>query len=207
MNALGLVEIAGWSPSMVVLDTMEKTAGIELFQIELNDLAGAMMKITGPLGAVRAAIEEGRRLAGEMRVACVTDIIASPEPRGRRGWEGGREYNPLIEQDVVHTPDARYREANVKGQAPFAVGLIETQGFTAVFEAIDTACKTADVEVLAKEKLGGGYITVVIKGDVAAVRAAIEAGKARVDGLGKLIAAHVIPSPTEAVLSLLPRQG
>ncbi|MGB9612234.1 MAG: BMC domain-containing protein, partial [Bryobacteraceae bacterium] len=44
MNALGLIEIAGWSPSMVVLDAMEKTAGVELFQIELNDLAGAMMK-------------------------------------------------------------------------------------------------------------------------------------------------------------------
>jgi microcompartment protein CcmL/EutN len=206
MNALGLIEIAGWSPSMVILDTMEKTVGIELFQVELNDLAGAMMKITGPLGAVRAAIDAGRRLAEQMRVACVADIIPNPEPRGRQGWQGGKEYNPLIEQDVVHTPGEQYREARVKGQAPFAVGLIETQGFTAVFEAIDTACKTADVEVLAREKLGGGYITVVIKGDVAAVRAAIEAGKAKVDGLGKLIAAHVIPSPTEAVLSLLPKQ-
>ncbi len=207
MNALGLIEVAGWSPSMVVLDTLEKTAAVELFQIELNDLAGALMKITGPLGAVRAAIEAGRAVAESMQVVCVTDIIPNPEPRGRRGWEGGREYNPLIEQDVVHTPPQSYREATVKGQAPFAVGLIETQGFTAVFEAIDTACKTADVEVLAREKLGGGYITVVIKGDVAAVRAAIEAGKAKVDGLGKLIAAHVIPSPTEAVLSLLPKQG
>ncbi len=54
-------------------------------------------------------------------------------------------------------------------QSSFAVGLIETQGFTAVFEAIDTALKTAAVEVLAREKLGGGYITVLIKGDVAAV--------------------------------------
>ena len=206
MNALGLIEVAGWSPSMVVLDTMEKTADVELFQIELNDLAGAMMKITGPLGAVRAAIEAGRLVAESMQVACITDIIPNPEPRGRRGWQGGKEYNPLIEQDVVHTPGEQYREATVKGQAPFAVGLIETQGFTAVFEAIDTACKTADVEVLAREKLGGGYITVVIKGDVAAVRAAVEAGKAKVDGLGKLIAAHVIPSPTEAVLSLLPKQ-
>ena len=90
-------------------------------------------------------------------------------------------------------------------QAGFAVGLIETQGFTAIFEAIDTACKAANVEVLAREKLGGGYITVVIKGDVAAVSAASEAGKAKVEGLGNSIAAHVIPSPTKAVLSLLPK--
>ena len=71
--------------------------------------------------------------------------------------------------------------------------------------AIDTALKTAAVEVLAREKLGGGYITVLIKGDVAAVQAAIDAGEAKVEGLGKLIAAHVIPSPSEGVLSLLPK--
>jgi microcompartment protein CcmL/EutN len=92
-----------------------------------------------------------------------------------------------------------------QSQAPFAVGLIETQGFTAVFAAIDEALKTAAVEVLAREKLGGGYITVLIKGDVAAVQAAVDAGKARVEGLGRLIAAHVIPSPSKGVLSLLPK--
>ena len=88
-------------------------------------------------------------------------------------------------------------------QSNFALGLIETQGFTAVFEAIDTALKTAAVEVVAREKLGGGYITVLIKGDVAAVNAAVNAGKAKVEGLGRLVAAHVIPSPSKGVLSLL----
>ena len=86
-----------------------------------------------------------------------------------------------------------------------ALGFIETQGFTAVFEAIDTACKAADVQVVGKEKLGGGYVTVVVRGDVAAVHAAIEAGRSKVDGLGVLIAAHVIPRPSDAVLSLLPQ--
>ena len=87
----------------------------------------------------------------------------------------------------------------------FAIGLIETQGFTAVMEAIDTACKAANVEVIGKDKLGGGYITVMIKGDVAAVKAAIEAGQEKVGALGKLIAAHVIARPSPAVLSLLPK--
>ena len=89
-------------------------------------------------------------------------------------------------------------------QESFAIGLIETQGFTAVIEAIDTACKAANVEVLGKEKLGGGYITILIRGDVAAVRAAIDAGKEKVDGLGNLIAAHVIPRPSPGILALLP---
>ena len=69
----------------------------------------------------------------------------------------------------------------------------------------NSACKAANVEVVGKEKLGGGYITIVVRGDVAAVKAAIEAGKARVDGLGKLIAAHVIARPSAAVLGLLPK--
>jgi microcompartment protein CcmL/EutN len=86
-----------------------------------------------------------------------------------------------------------------------ALGLIETQGFTAVFQAIDTACKAADVEVVGKEKLGGGYVTIVIRGQLAAVTTAVEAGKAQVEGLGKLIAAHVIARPSPAVLALLPR--
>ncbi len=87
-----------------------------------------------------------------------------------------------------------------------AIGLIETQGFTAVIEAIDTACKAANVEVIGKEKLGGGYITVLIRGDVAAVEAAVQAGKHRVEtlGLGKLISAHVIARPSAGILKLLP---
>jgi len=61
------------------------------------------------------------------------------------------------------------------------------------------------VQVVCREKLGGGYVTIIIKGDVAAVKAAVEAGKAKVGDLGKLIAAHVIARPSEAVLSLLPK--
>ena len=59
--------------------------------------------------------------------------------------------------------------------------------------------------MLAREKLGGGYITVLIKGDVAAVQAAVDAGKAKVSGLGRLVASHVIASPSKCVLSLLPK--
>ena len=85
-----------------------------------------------------------------------------------------------------------------------ALGFIETQGFTAVFDAVDHACKAAHVEVVGKEKLGGGYITVVIRGEVSAVHSAIEIGKEKAAELGTLIAAHVIAHPSENVLRLLP---
>ena len=206
---------------MVVLDAMEKAAGIRLLQVEFNDLAGASMKVTGPLAAVRASMDAGHAMAGKLQVRCMASVIANPEPVARPSWDAKQEYNPIMEQGIVKNPashaeperaSASHRneaesskEQRVSDQAGFAVGLIETQGFTAIFEAIDTACKAANVEVLAREKLGGGYITVVLKGDVAAVNAAVEAGKVKVEGLGKLIAAHVIASPTKAVLSLLPK--
>ena len=93
----------------------------------------------------------------------------------------------------------------MKAEQPFALGFIETQGFTAVFEAIDTACKAGNVEVIGKEKLGGGYVCVIVKGELAAVTAAIEAGRQKVGDLGKLIAAHVLAHPSPSVLALLPK--
>lgn len=205
-GAVGFVEVNGWSAGMVILDAMEKSAQVRLIQAELNDRPGVCLKVEGDLASVRTAVDAAAGLALSMRAECVTDVIARPEEKGRPAWEPAPDFNILFEQATVHLPAVSdNKERPMDTQAPFAVGLIETQGFTAVFEAIDTAVKTANVEVLAREKLGGGYITVLIKGDVAAVRAAVDAGKAKVEGLGKLVAAHVIPSPSQAVLSLVPK--
>jgi microcompartment protein CcmL/EutN len=192
---------------MVVLDALEKAATVQLLQVELNDLYGVCMKVSGRVAEVQTALHAGKAIADSLQADCVIDVIAGPDDRSQPAYEARPELNPLIEQDVVHFPvqPEKTEGTRLNQQARFAIGFIETQGFTAVIEAIDTACKTADVEVLGREKLGGGYITVVIKGDVAAVRAAVEAGKAKVEGLGKLIAAHVIPSPSQSVLSLLPK--
>jgi carbon dioxide concentrating mechanism protein CcmO len=205
-EALGLIEIQGWSPAMVVLDAMEKAGTIRLLQAELNDLYGICLKIMGPLADVRTALEAGISLAKTLKVNFVSDLISAPDHDSRAAYEAHKEVNPLIEQNVVHIPAAAgiTKENGVNQKSDFAIGFIETQGFTAVIEAIDTACKAANVEVLGREKLGGGYIAVMVKGDVAAVNAAIEAGKSKVDGLGKLIAAHVIPRPSSSILSLLP---
>lgn len=188
---------------MVLLDAMEKAADVTLLQAELNDQPGVCLKMTGALGDVRAAADAARAMARQLAVEIVVDVIASPDPSSGAAYEAVADFNPLIEQASVHVP--LRGEKTMPSQAGFAIGFIETQGFTAVVEAIDTAVKTANVEVLAREKLGGGYITVVIKGDVAAVRAAIDAGKAKVESLGKLVAAHVIPSPSTGALSLLPK--
>jgi carbon dioxide concentrating mechanism protein CcmO len=185
---------------MVVLDAMEKCSGVQVLQTELNDSPGVCMKLCGRLGAIQAAAQAAEESAAAMQTRIVVHVIPAPSELSPAAYQAGPDFSPIIEQATVQIP-----ENNMNDQSSFAVGLIETQGFTAVFEAIDTALKTASVEVLAREKLGGGYITVLIKGDVAAVRAAIDAGKAKVEGLGRLIAAHVIPSPSKGVLSLLPK--
>jgi carbon dioxide concentrating mechanism protein CcmO len=215
-EALGLLEITGLTPSLVALDAMEKSANIKVLNAELNDFYGVSLKITGSVDDVRTAIERGRRLAETMGGQPVADVIPHADPGARSVMAGAREYNPLIEQDVVFFPrnelqtEAARQPASTEKYAmnqetPFALGLIETQGFTAVFEAIDTACKAAKVEVVGKEKLGGGYITVIVQGDLSAVEAAVAAGKTKVEALGKLIAAHVIARPSRSILGLLPK--
>ena len=199
-DALVFIEIGGWSPAMVVLDAMEKCAGVRVLETELNDSPGVCMKLYGRLGDIESAARAAEETAHAMQTPAVVHVIPCPSEFSPAAYQAGPEFSPLIEQSTVEVP-----ENDMSDQSSFAVGLIETQGFTAVFEAIDTALKTSAVEVLAREKLGGGYITVLIKGDVAAVTAAVEAGKAKVEGLGRLIAAHVIPSPSKGVLSLLPK--
>lgn len=207
-QAFGVLETKGWTPAMVALDGMEKAARIEVWHIELNDFLGTCVKIVGSVDGVRAAIEVGHRLAEQMQGSPVSTVIPRLSDEGRKGIDSRVEYNPLIQQNVVHEivlPETNNKDSKVSSEPVQALGFIETQGFTAVFEAIDTACKAAQVEVVGKEKLGGGYVTIVIRGDVAAVGAAIEAARPRVEGLGKLIAAHVIARPSQSVLALLPK--
>jgi microcompartment protein CcmL/EutN len=86
-----------------------------------------------------------------------------------------------------------------------ALGIIETQGLTAILEATDTMLKAANVTLVGKEKIGAAYVTVIVRGDVAAVTAAVDAGSKAVGSLGKLVAAHVIARPHEDLTALLPK--
>ena len=76
-----------------------------------------------------------------------------------------------------------------------ALGMIETRGFVAGVEAADAMVKAARVELVGYEKIGGGYVTVVVRGDVAAVKAATDAGKLAAQRVGELVSVHVIPRP------------
>ena len=85
-----------------------------------------------------------------------------------------------------------------------ALGLIETRGLVAAIEAADAMLKAANVELVGTEKIGSGLVSVMVRGDVGAVKAAVEAGAATASGLGEIIATHVIPRPHTDVEKILP---
>jgi microcompartment protein CcmL/EutN len=85
-----------------------------------------------------------------------------------------------------------------------ALGLIETRGWVAMVEASDAMVKAARVELVHYEKIGGGYVTTVVRGDVAAVRAATEAGAAAAAKVGEVVSVHVIPRPHPMLEDVLP---
>jgi ethanolamine utilization protein EutM len=126
------------------------------------------------------------------------------------GWVKPADHSS-DEQDILKDKNAGWLSPTPSGapdmaqEVDFALGLIETQGLTAMIEAADAALKAANVTLVGKEKIGAAYVTIMIKGDVAAVKAAVEAGTQAAQKVGKLIAGHVIPRPHRELATLLPR--
>jgi len=88
-----------------------------------------------------------------------------------------------------------------------ALGMVETKGFVGAVEAADAMVKAANVQLVGKEYIGAGYVTVFVRGDVGAVKAATDAGAAAARRVGELISVHVIPRPHNEVERVIPQNG
>lgn len=88
-----------------------------------------------------------------------------------------------------------------------ALGMIETKGLVGLIEASDAMVKAANVTLVSYEKIGAGYVTAMVRGDVAAVKAATDAGAAAANKVGELVAVHVIPRPHASLEGILPIGG
>ncbi len=173
-HALGILEINGWTSAMIALDSATKATQVRILQVEWNDMLGAVIKLFGPVASVQAAIAAGEKAAQAFNAKTSSTFIARPDEKALKAIVSPPEYNVLIEQPVVKMIDPQgfgfglttSTNASSTNQQPSntpskgntmsngnskALGFIETQGFTAVFEAIDTACKAASVQVLGKE--------------------------------------------------------
>ncbi len=106
------------------------------------------------------------------------------------------------------TPAAEVQSENkvkeVVKMAQEALGMVETRGLVAAIEAADSMLKAANVQLVGTEKIGSGLVSVMVRGDVGAVKAAVEAGGASAEKLGEIVAIHVIPRPHGDVEKILP---
>jgi len=100
----------------------------------------------------------------------------------------------------IKTLSINYMEKNEM----MALGMIETRGFAAMVEASDAMLKAANVELIGYEKTGGGYVTAIVRGDVASVRASVDAGLRAAEKVGEIVSSHIIPRPHHNVDSALP---
>jgi microcompartment protein CcmL/EutN len=198
--ALALLEIGNLTPALLVVDRCAKAAGVRVLGVESADGAPQCIKLAGTLEAVRTAGEAGRALALQMGTSAELTVLGSPREETQQLAAAPPVYNPLLglydnrvpRDDAMPTSDA--------------LGLLETQGLVAALHATDDMLKSASVTLVGKEKIGAAYVTIVIRGDVAAVQAAIAAGKQTVERLGgKLIMADVIPRPHPDLTALLPK--
>ncbi len=87
-----------------------------------------------------------------------------------------------------------------------ALGMVETKGLVGAISAADAMVKAANVSLLGKEQIGGGYVTVMVRGDVGAVQASTDAGAEAARGYGELVSVHVIPRPHTEIERILPNQ-
>ena len=109
---------------------------------------------------------------------------------------------PAAEKTVETKTNTKEQEKKIMVQQ--ALGMVETRGLVAAIEAADAMLKAANVELVGTEKIGSGLVSVMVRGDVGAVKAAVEAGLAAAQKLGEIIATHVIPRPHTDVEKILP---
>jgi microcompartment protein CcmL/EutN len=206
MSALGFVEVPFLSITAVVADAAVKSADVRLLGIETTGNENLMIRLAGGVAAVQSALESASVCAEKMGAKAVANCIANPDPALMRLIHFPNTQNPLYGgRDQLLAGDFPNQPNTNMSAKPEALGILETQGLTALLEATDVMLKSANVTLVGKEKIGAAYVTVIVKGDVAAVTAAVDAGAKAVGQLGKVIAAHVIARPHEDLAALLPK--
>jgi carbon dioxide concentrating mechanism protein CcmO len=204
--ALGFAEIPFFSVMAVVADKTVKAAAVKILGIEATGNPTIVLKLEGELPDVEAALEFAEATAEQMGVKATVGLIGRPVEAYDALIHYPNSLNPLFggPDQWLPTDHPRTKDRTMDTELQ-ALGIIETQGLTAVLEATDAMLKAANVTFVGKEKIGAAYVTVIVKGDVAACKAAVDAGAKAVGTLGKLIAAHVIARPHADLIALLPK--
>ena len=127
---------------------------------------------------------------------------SKPEVKAQTADTAAETANKTESQKEQIKETVSHKEEKVMTQE--ALGMVETRGLTAAIEAADQMCKAANVALVGTEKIGSGLVTVMVRGDVGAVKSAVESASAAASRLGELVATHVIPRPHTDVEKILP---
>jgi microcompartment protein CcmL/EutN len=206
MTALGFIEVPFLSVAAVVADAAAKGARVSILGFEATGNENILIRLGGDVADVKAALAVADKTATRIGSTVVTQAVPRPADSISRMIHFPNVQNPLYGGRDQLLPTDYSNPEKAMSNKQEALGILETQGLTAVLEATDAMLKAANVTLVGKEKIGAAYVTVVMKGDVAAVTAAVEAGSRAIGSLGKLIAAHVIARPHDDLLRLLPQQ-
>ena len=205
VTALGFAEVPFWSIGAVVADKMVKEARVTLLGLDTTALENILIRVAGDVSDVKSSLQTAIDFGSELGVEVITGVIPSPESGFDKAVDYPNSINPIYGAREQFLPsDYKITQKQNMNDNQHALGFLETQGLVAVLEATDAMLKSANVTLVGKEKIGAAYVTVVVKGDVAAVTAAVDAGKEAVNGLGTLIASHVIARPHADLVALLP---
>jgi len=197
--SLALLEVANLTPALIIVDRCSKAAGVRVLGIENTMGAEQCVKLAGEAADVREAARQGVAVAERMGSRATWSVMPGPAKETHDVSTRPPVFVPLLGIYDSLVP----REDSMKSSD--ALGLIETQGLVAALHAADEMLKAAQVELVGKEKIGAAYVTIMVRGDVAAVQAAVSAGKQAVERLeGKLILADVITRPHPELAALLP---
>lgn len=198
--SLGLLETRFLSVTAVACEVALRAADVELLSLEPIGTEAILSRFEGDVGSVQAALDAASAAASKLGApALSTSMIPAPSDSLAPALAGSEALNPLYGGRDCFLP-SKPKEQQPR---PPAIGILETQGLTAILNATDIMLKTANVQLVGKEKIGVAYVTVIIKGDIGAVTAALEAGAEAVLGLGKLVGSELIARPHKDLLRLL----
>jgi carbon dioxide concentrating mechanism protein CcmO len=191
-GALGLVSTRSFPAIVGTADMMLKSAGVHLIGYEKIGDAHCTAIIRGGISDVRLAVEAGEQTAKEFGQFVSSLVIPRPYP------------NLNIVLPITNRLKDFAEGGSYSRLSNLAIGLVETRGFPALVGAADAMLKAADVHLAAYEKIGGGLCTAIIRGSVANVAVAVEAGMNEAERIGELSAVMVIPRPLDELENTLP---
>ncbi|NKB70168.1 MAG: BMC domain-containing protein [Candidatus Latescibacteria bacterium] len=183
-EAVGMVETVGLTGLIEAGDAMSKAANVSLLGWDKVGSGLVTVFCQGDVAAVKSAVDAGAQAAA--KVGEVHSVHVIPRPHA--------ELADILPQAVTREEDGARRVQ--------ALGIIETKGATGVIEASDAMSKAADVEVVKIQEIGGGYITVLVSGDVGSVTASVAAGAEAAERVGELVSQHLIPRPIDDIVDL-----